>query len=84
MTYKNKVVKLACMKMKPGKMDVSGGYSSDVLLHAPDTLQSSSDLSFVHGEVTSQLLCYAFLPLYKGGHKSASKTDSYRAIKGSS
>ena len=33
-----KVVKLACKKMKPGKMDVSGGYNSDVLLHAPDSL----------------------------------------------
>ena len=69
-------------------MDVSGGYSSDVLLHAPDSLYEHLAIIFrsflVHGEVTSQLLCCAFLPLYKGGHKSASKTDSYRAIAGSS
>ena len=31
----SEVVKKACTKMKPGKMDVSGGFSSDVLLHAP-------------------------------------------------
>ena len=37
-----------------------------------------------HGEVTAQLLCCAFLPMYKGGHKSATNTDSYRAIAGSS
>ena len=37
-----------------------------------------------HGEVTAQLLSCAFLPLYKGGHKSATKTDSYQAIAGSS
>ena len=82
------VVKKACVKMKPGKMDVSGGYSSDVLLHAPDSLFEHLAVIFrsflTHGEVTSQLLCCAFLPLYKGGHKSASKTDSYRAIAGSS
>jgi hypothetical protein len=30
-----KLVKKACVKMKPHKMDVSGGYTSDTLLHAP-------------------------------------------------
>ena len=34
----SKAVKLACTKMKPGKMDVSGGYTSDCLLNAPDSL----------------------------------------------
>jgi hypothetical protein len=38
----------------------------------------------VHGDVTSQLLRCAFLPLFKGGLKDPSKTDSYRAIAGSS
>ena len=84
----SKTIKLACEKLKPGKMDVSGGYASDCLLHAPDSLYEHLAMIFrsflVHGDVTSQLLCCAFLPLYKGGHKSASKTDSYRAIAGSS
>ena len=70
------------------KMDVSVGYTSDSLLHAPDSLFEHLAVVFrsflTHGEVTSQLLCCAFLPLYKGGHKSAAKTDSYRAIAGSS
>ena len=69
-------------------MDVSVGYSSGVLLHGPDSLFEHLAVVFrsflTHGEVTSQLLCCAFLPLYKGGHKSESKTDSYRAIAGSS
>ena len=69
-------------------MDVSGGYTSDCLLNAPDSLFEHLAVIFrsflIHGEVTSQLLCCAFLPLFKGGHKSASKTDSYRAIAGSS
>ena len=82
------VVKQACAKMKPGKLDVSGGYSSDVLLHGPDSLFEHLAVIFraflTHGEVTSQLLSCAFLPLYKGGHKCVTQTDSYRAIAGSS
>ena len=31
------IVKQACAKIKPGKMDVSGGYTSDCLLNAPDS-----------------------------------------------
>ena len=82
------IVKQACAKMKAGKLDVSGGYSSDVLLHGPDSLFQHLAVVFraflTHGEVTCQLLSCAFLPLYKGGHKSITKTDSYRAIAGSS
>ena len=82
------IVKEACTKMKPGKIDVSGGFSSDVLLHGPDSLFEHLAVIFrsflVHGQVTSQLLCCAFLPLLKGGQKDSSKTDSYRAIAGSS
>ena len=33
-----KVVQQAAMKMKPGKVDVNTGYSSDFLLHAPPLL----------------------------------------------
>lgn len=74
--------------MKPGKIDVTGGYSSDALLHGPDSLFDHLAQIFqtflVHGEVTGQLLSCAFLPLFKGGQKSPNKTDSYRAIAGSS
>ena len=33
-----KIVKDACSRMKPGKIDVTESYSSDALLHAPDNL----------------------------------------------
>ena len=82
------IVKMACSKMKPGKTDVTGSYSSDVLLHGPDILFDHIAAIFrsflVHGDVTSQLLSCAFLPLFKGGLKDPAKTDSYRAIAGSS
>ena len=83
-----RTVKMACTKMKPGKTDVTESYSSDVLLHAPDILfdhLASIFRSFlIHGDVTVQLLSCAFLPLFKGGLKDPAKTDSYRAIAGSS
>ena len=34
------VVKQACSKLKPGKLDVTGSYSSDIFLHGPDVLYS--------------------------------------------
>ena len=81
-------VQEACSKMKSGKSDVSGAYTSDVLLHGPPVLFEHLAAVFrsflVHGEVTEQLLCCAFLPLFKGGLKNPAKTDSYRAIAGSS
>ena len=74
--------------MKPGKMDVSGGYSSDALLHAPDSLFDNLAVVFksflIHGTVSRPLLACAFLPLLKGGLKDPGKCDSYRAIAGSS
>jgi hypothetical protein len=83
-----KIVKMACAKMKPGKTDVSESYTSDVLLNAPDVLFDHLAAIFrsflVHGDVTAQLLTCAFLPLFKGGLKDPAKTDSYRAIAGSS
>ena len=80
-------VKEATCKMKPGKSDVSDGYSSDALLHGPDILfdcLSMTICSFlIHGTVTTCLLVCAFLPLLKS-LKDPAKTDSYRAIAGSS
>ena len=82
------IVKEACGKMKAGKVDVSGSFTSEVLLHGPDELFVHIATVFrsflVHGEITEQLLCCAFLPLFKGGLKDPAKTDSYRAIAGSS
>ena len=34
------VVKKACARMKPGKSDVTGNYTSDIFLHAPDIVVS--------------------------------------------
>ena len=80
-------VKEAACRMKPGKSDVSGGYSSDALLHGPDLLfdcLATTIRSFLlHGTVTKSLLSCAFLPLLKS-LKDPAKTDSYRAIAGSS
>ena len=51
-----KVVKEACARMKPGKADVTGSFTSDVLLHGPDALfdyLAGVFRSFlVHGDVT--------------------------------
>ena len=83
-----KTVKQACARMKPGKIDVSEAYSSDVFLNAPDSLfdlLASVFRSYLtHGTVTLQILSCAFLPLFKGGLKNAEKFDSYRAIAGAS
>ena len=82
------VVKLACCRMKPGKVDVTGAYSSDVFLNAPDVLFDLLASVFrsylVHGTVTLQILSCAFLPLFKGGLKNPESLDSYRAIAGAS
>ena len=64
-----KIVKLACSRMKPGKVDVTESYTSDSLLHAPDylfDLLAGVFRSFlVHGTVTGQILSCAFMPLLK-------------------
>ena len=83
-----KIVQDACSKMRLGKSDVSGSFSSEVLLHGPplliDHLASLFRAYLVHGDITEQLLSCAFIPLFKGGLKDETKTDSYRAIAGSS
>ena len=81
-------VKEACSRMKSGKADVTGSFTSDVLLHGPDNLfeyLAGIFRSFlIHGSVTLELLSCAFLPLFKGGLKNPNVSDSYRAIAGSS
>ena len=82
------VVRRAAMKMKPAKADVSGGFTSDALLHAPDSLYdliaSVYKSWLVHGSVTLSLLACAFLPLLKNRLKDPADTNSYRVIAGSS
>ena len=81
------VVKAAATKMKPKKMDVSQGFTSDCLLHAPDLLFELLALVFkdwlIHGTVTGSVLSCAFVPLLKG-QKDPGQVDSYRAIASSS
>ena len=80
-------VKKAAGKMKAHKMDVSQGFTSDCILHAPDILFQLLALVFrdwlVHGTVTKSVLSCAFIPLIKG-QKDPGKSDSYRAIASSS
>ena len=82
------VVKKAACRMKAGKMDVSGGFSSDALLHAPDSLFDNLAMVYrswmVHGTVTLSLLACAFMPLLKSTVKDPADTNNYRAIAGSS
>ena len=81
-------VKQAACLLKPRKSDVSGGFTSDALLHAPDILFDHLATVFrsflVHGSVSSYLLACCFLPLLKGSTKDPADTSSYRAIAGSS
>ena len=81
------VVKQAACSLKPHKMDVSQGFSSDALLHGPDLLFAHLALIFrswlLHGTVTKSVLACAFIPLVKGS-KDPAQSGSYRAIAGSS
>ena len=67
---------------------MSGGFTSDALIHAPDELFDILASVFrswlIHGTVTRTLLACAFLPLLKNSLKDPCDTASYRAIAGSS
>ena len=81
-----KVKEAACL-LKPRKSDVSGGFTSDAILNAPDIMFDQLATVFrsflVHGTVSSNLLACCFLPLLKGSSKDPAVTSSYRAIAGS-
>ena len=81
-------VKEAVGLLKPRKGDVSGGFTSDALINAPDILFEQLASIFqswlIHGTVTLSLLACAFLPLLKSPLKDPADTGSYRAIAGSS
>ena len=74
--------------MKSGKSDVTGGFTSDAILNAPDDmfeqLASIYRSWLIHGTVSPMLIACAFLPLLKNALKDPADTGSYRAIAGSS
>ena len=55
-------MKLACSRMKAGKTDVSGSYTSDALINGPDILFDQLATVFksylVHGTITREILCF--------------------------
>ena len=63
------IVKEAACRMKPGKSDVSGGYTSYALLNALnflfDCLAAFTRAFLTHGTVTKTLLVCSLLPLLK-------------------
>ena len=79
-----KVVKEAALSMKPGKGDVSCGFTSDAILKAPDILFEHLAAAFrsflFHGNMTPSLLACSFLPLLKSQLKDPADIGSYRAI----
>ena len=81
------LVKQAATSLKPHKMDVSQGFSSEALLHGPDLLFSMIALVFrswlLHGTITKSVMACAIIPLVKGS-KDPALSGSYRAIAGSS
>ena len=81
-------VKEAAKRLKSGKGDVTGSYTSDSIKNCPDVFFDMVASIFrswlTHGTVTLSMLSCAFLPLFKGGLKDPSNTDSWRAVAGSS
>ena len=83
----SKVKEAACL-LKSKKGDISGGFTTDALLNAPDILFDQLAVIFrsflTHGTVSLYLLACCFIPLLKGSTKDPADTSSYRAIAGSS
>ena len=82
------IVKIVVKTMKARKSDISGGFTSDALLNAPDDMFEHLATIFrswlVHGKISHNILSCAFLPLLKSSLKDPADTGSYRAIAGSS
>ena len=78
----------ACRRMKPGKIDVTQGYSSDIFNHMTPLLAQLLATVFksflVHGTITVSILTCSFMPLLKSARKDATKFDSWRAVAGAS
>ena len=83
-----KVVAAACKRMKPGKVDVTGSFGSDVFRQAPPLLWTSLAAVFrsflTHGSITLSILSCSFMPLLKSARKDPTKFDSWRAVAGAS
>ena len=79
-----KAVKEAAARMKAKKSDVSGSYTSDAILNAPDIFFDHLALVYrswlLHGTVSLPLLSCAFLPLFKGGLKDPSKLSAIEQL----
>ena len=80
------VVKKEATLMKLNEADVTGSFTSDLLLYAPYSMYLALAAVFrswlVHGTVSRHLLVCAFMPVLKSDLKDPSSTDSYRAIAG--
>ena len=83
-----KEVLKAAARMKPGKMDVSQGHTSDIFLHAPpilfDKLAAVFRSFLVHRTITQSALACSFMPLLKSARKDPTQFDSWRAVAGAS
>ena len=59
-----KIVKDAACKLKPGKSDITGSFTSDAILNGPDELFDALAVVFrsflIHGTVTKSLLVVFF------------------------
>jgi hypothetical protein len=81
-------VKQAALQMKSDKSDVTGAFTTDAIINAPDIMFEQLACVYrsrlIHGTVTTTLLACAFLPLLKNALKDPADTSSYRAIAGSS
>ena len=78
------IVKKAVLKMKAGKADISGSYSSDALLNSPDivfeTIAEIFRSFLVHGTASRHLLVCAFLPLLKSSLKRSLDRKSFEIL----
>ena len=81
-------VQSAMRKVKPGKGDVTGSYTSDAIRNCPPLFFKKMAEMFrswlYHGTVTPSLLSCAYLPVFKGGLKDPASCSSYRALAGTS
>ena len=73
-------MELAMRKVKPGKRDVTGSYTSDPIHSCPpiffEKMAAMVRSWLYHGTVTPSLLSCAYLPLYKGGLKDPASLSS--------
>ena len=78
------VVQAAVQKLKTGKVDITGEFSSEALLNAPneffEIMAELFKAFLIHNDFSADILACAFMPLLKGALKDDTKSDNYRAI----